>query len=49
MRVHNKNIVELLNKEKFIKSYLEKGDEIVAYQVGKMPLESDQFMLELKV
>jgi hypothetical protein len=31
-KVKNKSIVDLLGKEKFIKSYVERGDEIVAYE-----------------
>jgi hypothetical protein len=30
-RVNNKSVIEILGKESFIKSLLEKGDEIVAY------------------
>jgi hypothetical protein len=29
--MRNKNVVELMGKEKFIKSLLEKGDEICAF------------------
>ena len=50
MRVHNKNIVEMLGKEKFIKSVLEKGDEICAYQRQNMRDElQDYFLLEVKI
>jgi hypothetical protein len=31
-RVLNKNVIEIMGREKFIKSLLEKGCEIVAYQ-----------------
>ena len=31
-RIKNKQVVELLDKEKFIKTYIERGDEICAYQ-----------------
>jgi hypothetical protein len=30
-RVHNRNVIEVIGKEKFIKSVLEKGDEICAF------------------
>lgn len=48
MRVHNKNVIELMGKEKFIKSVLEKGDEICAYE---RPVSSDkeEFLLEVKI
>jgi hypothetical protein len=32
-KVKNNSIVELLGKKKFIKSYVERGDEIVAYEI----------------
>lgn len=32
VRARNKNIAELMSKEKFIKSVLDKGDEICAYE-----------------
>ena len=30
--MRNRNVIELMNKEKFIKSVLEKGDEICAFE-----------------
>ena len=44
-------MVELLDKEKFIKSYVERGDEIIAFE--RMPLPENHgdnfFLLELKI
>lgn len=36
-KIKNKNVVELIDKEKFIKSYIERGDEICAYERITLP------------
>jgi len=50
-KVKNKNAIELLSKEKFIKSVLDKGDEICAYERPVIPENSidNYFLLELKI
>jgi hypothetical protein len=44
-------MIELLSKEKFIKSVLDKGDEICAYERPLLPENSidNYFLLELKI
>ena len=50
VRVKNKGIAELMGKEKFIKSILEKGDEICAYERPQIREGSDDnFLLEVKI
>lgn len=49
-KVKNKSAIELFNKEKFIKSLLEKGDELCAYQRPPLQENSDNFFLvEVKI
>jgi len=50
-KVKNKNVSELLNKEKFIKSVLDKGDEICAYERPVLPESAGDnlFLVELKI
>lgn len=50
-KIKNKNVVELLDKEKFIKSYIEKGDEICAYERITLPPNTTEnfFLLEVKI
>lgn len=50
-RVKNKNVIELLDKEKFIKSFVERGDEIVAFERPPLPENHGDnfFLLELKI
>jgi hypothetical protein len=48
--MRNKNVVELMGKEKFIKSVLEKGDEICAFERPVIrEVVDDQFLLEVKI
>lgn len=48
-RVKNRNVTDLLDKEKFIKSFIEKGDEICAYERAPVTSNlSDYFLLEVK-
>lgn len=49
MRVHNKNVLELLGKEKFIKTILERGDEICAFEKPNYIQETEYFLLEVKI
>jgi hypothetical protein len=51
VRVRNKSIAELMGKEKFIKSVLDKGDEICAYERAPMKENQydDSFLLEVKI
>ena len=50
VKMKNKNLVELLEKEKFIKSYLDKGDEICAYErPSTKEVIEDKLYLELKI
>ena len=44
----NKNIYNVLSKEKFIKSLLEKGDEIVAYEKRVEDFQS-KMLVEIKI
>ncbi len=49
-KVKNKCSIDLLRKEKFIKSLLEKGDEIIAYQRPVVPDNTDNyFLIEVRI
>ncbi len=49
-RVQNKNVLEIISREKFIKSMLEKGNEIVAYQKSFQTEAMDENLLvEIKI
>lgn len=50
-KIKNKSVVELLDKEKFMKTYIERGDEIVAYERIALPESSagNHFLLEVKI
>mmetsp|Transcript_20525 Transcript_20525/g.19502 ORF Transcript_20525/g.19502 Transcript_20525/m.19502 type:complete len:113 (+) Transcript_20525:596-934(+) len=49
-RVRNKNILELIGKDKFVKSILEKGDEVCAIERPPPVSGHDEvFLLEVKI
>lgn len=50
-RIKNKCVDEMLDKEKFMKSYIERGDEIVAFERIALPENSNGrfFLLEVKI
>ena len=52
-RVHNRNVIELMGKEKFVKNAMEKGDEICAFErpiVNNFHGGGDEnFLLEVKI
>lgn len=50
-KIKNKSVIELLDKEKFMKTYIERGDEIVAYERIALPENagSSHFLLEVKI
>jgi hypothetical protein len=50
-RMKNKSVTELVDKEKFIKTFIERGDEICAYERISLPDNAgDNFILtEVKI
>jgi hypothetical protein len=50
-KVKNKNCIELLTKEKFIKSNLEKGEDLCAYERPVLPegATDNYFLVEVKI
>lgn len=50
-KIKNKCVNEILDKEKFVKTYIEKGDEICAYERVTLPENSGDnfFLLEVKI
>lgn len=50
-RLRNKSVTDLLDREKFIKSYVERGDEIAAYERIALPEGQAEhyFLVEVKL
>lgn len=50
-RIKNKSINDLIDREKFIKSYIERGDEICAYERRALPEKAADnfFLIEVKI
>ena len=50
-KVKNKNTIELLNKERFIKSIFDKGEELCAFQRPALPEHGTDnfFLVEVKI
>lgn len=50
-KIKNKSVNELIDREKFIKTFIERGDEICAYERRALPETGAEmfFLLEIKI